>query len=91
MHQKQGFDMDLRADLTRYIQSKLLPQDDGPAIEPDTDVLRQGIIDSLGVFQVVSFLEEKCGIRIDDSEITVDHFQSIDAMAQFASRKMQQS
>jgi acyl carrier protein len=83
--------MDLRADLTQYIQSKLLSQDAGLSLEPDTDVLRQGIIDSLGVFQVVSFLEEKCDIRIDDSEITVDHFKSIDAMAEFASGKMQQS
>ena len=59
-------------------------------LESDTDVLRQGIIDSLGVFQVVSFLEDKWGIRVDDSEITVDNFQSIDAMAQLASSKMQQ-
>ena len=83
--------MDIRADLTQYIQSKLLSQDADVALQPDTDVLRQGIIDSLGVFQVVSFLEEKWGIRIDDAEITVDNFQSIDAMAQLASSKMQQS
>ena len=83
--------MDLRADLTQYIQSNLLSEDAGQPLEPHTDVLRQGIIDSLGVFQVVSFLEEKCDIRIDDSEITVDHFKSIDAMAQFASRKMKES
>ena len=83
--------MDIRADLTQYIQSKLLSQDADVALHPDTDVLRQGIIDSLGVFQVVSFLEEKWGIRIDDAEITVDNFQSIDAMAQLASSKMQQS
>ena len=83
--------MDIRADLTQYIQSKLLSQDADVPLQPDTDVLRQGIIDSLGVFQVVSFLEEKWGIRIDDAEITLDNFQSIDAMAQLASSKMQQS
>jgi acyl carrier protein len=83
--------MDIRADLTQYIQSKLLSEDAAVTLEPDTDVLRQGIIDSLGVFQVVSFLEEQWGIRIDDAEITVDNFQSIDAMAQLASSKMQHS
>ena len=83
--------MDIRADLTQYIQSKLLSEDAAVMLEPDTDVLRQGIIDSLGVFQVVSFLEEQWGIRIDDAEITVENFQSIDAMAQLASSKMQQS
>lgn len=82
--------MDIRADLTRYIRSKLLSEDAGVALKADTDVLRQGIIDSLGVFQVVSFLEEKWGIRIDDAEITVDNFQSINAMAELASSKMQQ-
>jgi len=82
--------MDIRADLTQYIQTKLLSEDTGVKLQPDTDVLRQGIIDSLGVFQVVTFLEEKWGIRIDDAEITVDNFQSIDAMAELASSKMQQ-
>jgi len=82
--------MDIRAELTRYIRSTLLSEDAGVALKADTDVLRQGIIDSLGVFQVVSFLEEKWGIRIDDAEITVDNFQSINAMAELASSKMQQ-
>jgi acyl carrier protein len=83
--------MELREDLTRYIQSKLLTEAAEVSLQADTDVLRQGIIDSMGVFQVVSFLEETYGIRIEDDEITVDNFQSIDAMVQFVSRKLQQS
>jgi len=83
--------MDIREDLTWYMQSKLLSEDTGVTLQPETEVLRQGIIDSIGVFEVVGFLEEKCGIRIDDEEITFDNFQTIDAMAQFVSRKMQKS
>ncbi len=83
--------MDIREDLTRYMQSKLLSEAAGVTLQPETEVLRQGIIDSFGVFQVVNFLEEKCAIRIDDEEITVDNFQTIDAIAQFVSRKMQKS
>ena len=46
-----------------------------------------GIIDSLGIFRLVSFLEDAFGVRLGDEEITADNLQSIDVIEQFVISK----
>jgi acyl carrier protein len=42
-----------------------------------------GVIDSLGIFRLVSFLEDTFRLRISDEDITHENFQSIDAIDMF--------
>jgi acyl carrier protein len=51
----------------------------GAAIGPEDDLLR-GVIDSLGVFSVVEFLETRFGVVFDDDDLTVANFKSVNAM-----------
>jgi acyl carrier protein len=47
----------------------------------DQEVLtKNGIIDSMGIFRLVAFLEETFNVRIGDEEITHDNLESIDAI-----------
>jgi acyl carrier protein len=47
----------------------------------DQEILtKNGIIDSMGIFRLVSFLEETFNVRIGDEEITHDNLESIDAI-----------
>jgi len=55
----------------------------------DQESLTQsGVIDSLGIFRLVSFLEETFGIRLSDEEITADNLSSIDVIDQFVTAKL---
>lgn len=47
----------------------------------DQEALTQnGIIDSMGIFRLVSFLEDTFNVRVGDEEITHDNLQSVDAI-----------
>jgi acyl carrier protein len=47
----------------------------------DQEILtKNGIIDSMGIFRLVAFLEETFNVRIGDDEITHDNLESIDAI-----------
>jgi acyl carrier protein len=47
----------------------------------DQEVLtKNGIIDSMGIFRLVAFLEDTFKIRVGDEEITHDNLESIDAI-----------
>lgn len=47
----------------------------------DQEVLtKNGIIDSMGIFRLVSFLEDTFNVRVGDEEITHDNLESIDAI-----------
>jgi acyl carrier protein len=47
-----------------------------------------GIIDSLGIFRLVSYLEETVGVHIGDDEITLDNFRCIADIEKFVNAKM---
>lgn len=74
--------------LRAHIQSVWLVETDKP-VEPDEDLLRSGVIDSMGVMQLVSFLEESFGVAVDDLEIVPENFSSVRAMTRFVARKKQ--
>lgn len=55
----------------------------------DNDSLTDsGIIDSLGIFRLVSFLEETMGVHIGDHEITQDNFSTIAEIEKFVNAKL---
>ena len=50
-------------------------------------LLTSGIIDSLGVLDIVSFMEAEFTVNVADEELIPENFQSIDRMAAFVVRK----
>lgn len=53
----------------------------------DESLMANGVIDSLGVFRLVTFLEENFGVRVGDEEITADNLSSVDTIEQLVMRK----
>lgn len=56
----------------------------------DAKLLEAGIVDSLGVLDVVAFLEKSFTIKISDEELTPDNFASIQSLAVFVEKKRRQ-
>ena len=57
-------------------------------VEDDTSLLESGVADSLGIFQLVAFLEQAFRIHVGDHEISHDNFGSIDALVRFVDSKL---
>lgn len=58
------------------------------SLADDASLLDQGIIDSTGVLEVIYFIEETFGIKVEDSEMLPDNLDSIERIANFVIRKM---
>lgn len=46
----------------------------------DTDLLLTGLVDSLGVVQIVGWIEDELETEIDPGDVVLEHFRSVDAM-----------
>lgn len=57
------------------------------SLAPDEDLLDLGLIDSLGIMKLIVFIEDSFGVRIEDSEIVPENFQSLSRMARFVEQK----
>jgi len=53
----------------------------------DTALLEKGILDSLGILDVVSFLESEFSMVISDDELLPENFQSLGTLSTFVMKK----
>jgi acyl carrier protein len=53
----------------------------------DDPLLGQGILDSLGILEVVAFVEREFEITVEDDELVPESFESIGSIARFVDRK----
>ena len=53
----------------------------------DESLLKTGLIDSLGILDVVAFLEKEFAIAITDEELLPENFESIRSIANFVQQK----
>ncbi len=68
--------MDIEKTVGEFVSKRFL--NDGDAALSDEDsLLESGILDSAGIFELVTFLENQFGIAVDDEEIIVDNFDNI--------------
>ena len=60
---------------------------DEDQIELETDFFEKGIIDSTGVIELVSFIEETFEISIDDEELIPENLSSLKNIGEFLQQK----
>jgi acyl carrier protein len=74
--------------IKNFIAQNLLYSVDGFTYSEEASFLQEGIIDSLGVMQLVEFVERDFDISVDQQEVTPDNFGSVGKLAGFVRRKL---
>jgi acyl carrier protein len=77
----------LTQELRSYIVSNYLFSTELKLTDNDS-FLENGLIDSTGVLELASYLEEKYGIEVNDEELVPENLDSIAAMSQYVQRKL---
>jgi acyl carrier protein len=62
--------------LQSYIVANILKQP-GRIILPDEALISSGLIDSFSLMDVALFVEDNFGVRIDDTELNADTFDTL--------------
>jgi acyl carrier protein len=57
-------------------------------VTDDQSLVESGVIDSLGIFRLVAFLEESFRVRIGDEEIVGENFETIAGIERFVLKKL---
>ena len=76
--------MDIRSDIKTFLTKKA-PK--GAGFSDQDNLLMKGVIDSLKMLDLISFIEKQFGIAIDEDEMMPDNFESVDAIVSFVNEK----
>ena len=63
------------------------PAAQGVEFEDESSLLDSGVIDSLGILDLVTFMEESFDIEASDEDLVPENFDSISALVRFVESK----
>jgi acyl carrier protein len=66
--------------LTVFIQQNLVGDESTRPIGKHDSLIDRGVIDSMGLFQLMTFIEQETGIRIPDEEVLPENFETVATM-----------
>ncbi len=70
-----------------FVVDNFLFGDQGALSGDDQSLIENDVIDSTGVLELVSFIEERFGIAMSDAEIVPANLDSVSRIAAFIERK----
>ena len=73
--------------LREYIFENFLFTEDENALDNNDSFMENGIIDSTGILEVVTFIEEDFGFKVEDEELIPENLDSVNNLAAFIERK----
>jgi acyl carrier protein len=74
-------------EIRQFIVDNFLFGQEDVAINDRDSLLQLGIIDSTGVLELVAFLEQRFGIKVDDEELVPANLDSIHDLVRFIDAK----
>ncbi len=80
--------MDTRQIIRGFIRANFLKENRQNNFHDDVSFIDGGIIDSVGVLELVAFLEETFGFRVEDEELIPENLDSVDKLVTYISLKL---
>lgn len=81
--------MNVKKELKDFIVDRFL-DGNSSRLQDEDSLFEAGIIDSLGVLNLVSFLEKSFGVRVKDEELTPENFETVNSIHDFVNRKLEE-
>jgi acyl carrier protein len=80
--------VDIVSDVLSFIKSHFLLNTFECTIDQNTSFMESGIIDSTGILELISFLQEKYAITVDEGEMNPSNLDSLSRVSAYISRKL---
>lgn len=78
---------DIKTKIGKYIATELLKAPDRE-IKHDEPLISGGMIDSFSLVDLALFIEENFNVRVDDTELNADTFDTLNELADLVSNRM---
>ena len=78
----------IKEDIKCFIKTELVKDDTDVELSDDQSLLDSGIVDSMGIMKMLSYIEEKFNISVNGDELLPENFENIHCIANLIKKKM---
>ncbi len=79
--------MEIEDQIKQYLAQNLLFSEDGFHYADTASLLEEGIIDSMGVMELVMYIGTNFEIQVDPADVTPENFDSVRKISDYVRRK----
>ena len=80
--------MNIKDLIKQFIHTEIVYEQGNIRLEDTTQLLDEGIIDSLGIMKLLAFLEKTFSIRMNEDELIPENFGSIEIISFLVEKKI---
>ena len=81
--------METQEMLKNFISTELLNY--GKQIDAEENLLMDGMIDSIGMLRLVTFVEEEFNLKIPYEDLTIENFRSVNVISGYLEKRRNRS
>jgi acyl carrier protein len=78
---------DTMAAIRDFVMEEFVPDDDID-IDETTNLLEEEVVDSLGIFTLVAFIESKFSVSVDAAEVNLQNFETLNSITKLVDSKL---
>ncbi len=79
--------MSVEQQIRDYVLENYLFTDEQSALVNQDSFLEKGILDSTGILEMIYFIEDELGVKVEDKEMVPENLDSVDNLVAFVRRK----
>lgn len=79
--------MNIESSVEKFILDELLSGSRTQKIDPDESLVASGVLDSLSLLRLITFLEENFNVIVDDDEVVSENFETLNVIKAFVEGK----
>jgi len=79
---------EIERDVRRFIGENFIIDGEADALAGDASLTQHGVLDSMGVLELILFLEQRYGLQVPDEEALPENLDSVDRIVRYAQRRL---
>jgi acyl carrier protein len=80
-------DVEIKQAVRGFLAENFMYRGSVADVADDASLIKAGILDSVGILALISFLEERFEIQVTDDEVEPENLESLDTITAFIERK----
>jgi methoxymalonate biosynthesis acyl carrier protein len=80
--------MNIIQDLRNLIENNMEIFDDEAVFKDDDNIFKLGFVNSMFAMKIINFIENSYNIKVEDAELDIKNFNSVNNIASFVNNKL---
>jgi acyl carrier protein len=77
----------IERDLRAFLVEHVLPEEDVRNLQPEDDLLENGVLNSLTLVHLIEHVEKTFGMQVSPQEFKAEHFRTLGRIRRFVESK----